>query len=164
MTMNCPIGSHNSEMLVAYAAGELDAAASRVLEQHLAACASCRSLADEQAALWTSLDAWEAPPVSPDFDRRLYRRIDAEVRLSWWQRVSRPFRIMPLHQALPLTAMAGLLLMAGLIMRDPGKFAVVPRGGEAVRADQVERTLDDYELLRQFSAASSVESGHPDAM
>ena len=162
--MNCPIESHNPEMLVAYAAGELEPAAAAMLREHLAACAPCRSLARQQAALWTALDAWEAPAPSLDFDRRLYRRIDGETDQPWWRRLSRPFRIMPLRQALPLTAMACLLLMAGMIVHQPGKYAAIPRSGEAVRADQAERNLDDFELLRQFSAASSAESGHPDAM
>jgi len=35
---------------------------------------------------------------------------------------------------------------------------------QAVRADQVESTLDDLDLLRQLSTADSAESGHPDAM
>ena len=102
-------------MLMAYAAGTLDPSTAAALEQHLAVCAACRSLADEQIAMWKALDIWEAPSVSPDFDRRLYSRIDSEVRLSWWERLARPFRPMPLRQTLPLAASACLLLMAGLI-------------------------------------------------
>ena len=55
------------------------------------------------------------PPVSPGFDRRLYRRIDEVARFSWWERLTRAFRRMPLSQAVPLTASAGLLLMACLL-------------------------------------------------
>lgn len=150
-------------MLVAYTAGELDLATARALEAHLAGCPACRSLAAEQAAVWTALDAWEAPPISPDFDRRLYRRIEQEARFPWWARLARPFRLMPLRQALPLTATAGLLLMAGLLLRHPAT-APVPTRAESVRAEQVERTLDDLELLRQFTPAGSAESGHSDAL
>jgi len=89
--MNCPMESHNPEMLVAYAAGELDAATAEAFERHMAECAGCRSVAGEQTALWKALDAWEAPPVSLDFDRRLYRRIDEEAGVSWRQRFSRAF-------------------------------------------------------------------------
>jgi anti-sigma factor RsiW len=151
-------------MLVNYAAGELDLETARALEQHLAACAACRSVAADQTVVWKALDAWEAPAVSPDFDRRLYRRIGEGVRLSWWERLARPFRIMPLRQALPLTATAGLLLMAGLLLQHPGQLAPVAPRGEIVRADQVESTLDDLDLLRQFGTANSAESVHPDAM
>lgn len=162
--MNCLSEDRNPEMLVAYAAGALDPETAHALERHLAACAACRSMAADQAAVWKALDAWEAPAVSPDFDRRLYRRIDQEVRFTWWQRLLRPFRPMPLRQALPLTASAGLLLMAGLLLQHRDPVAPVARHREIVRANQVERTLDDLDLLRQFGTADSAEGAHPDAM
>jgi anti-sigma factor RsiW len=161
--MNCPIQSRDPERLVAYAAGMLDPEAARALERHLGDCVDCRSMAADQAAVWKALDAWEAPPVSPNFDRRLYRRIDQGARLSWLDRLTRGFERMPLRQALPLTASAGLLLAAGLILQHPGYRAPDARGGEIVRANQVERTLDDLDLLRQFGTADSGESAHPDA-
>jgi anti-sigma factor RsiW len=148
--MNCPIEMGNSEMLVAYAAGELDPEANAALERHLDACPRCRLLAGEQAELWKTLDAWEAPPVSPDFDRRLYRRIREEVRPSWWERLSRPFHPMPLRQLLPLTATLCLLLMASLLVRHPAALHKAEPRAEAVRVEQVESTLDDLELLNQF--------------
>jgi anti-sigma factor RsiW len=138
--MNCPIEGHNPELLMAYAAGTLDPSTAATLEQHLAVCDACRSLADEQTAMWKALDIWEAPSVSPDFDRRLYSRIDREVRFSWWER------------------------MAGLIMRHPGPIAPVSPHSEIVRANQVESTLDDLDLLRQFGTSDAAESGHPHAM
>jgi|SRR5580704_7374049 anti-sigma factor RsiW len=162
--MNCPIEGHNPELLMAYAAGTLDPSTAAALEQHLAVCDACRSLADEQTAMWKALDIWEAPSVSPDFDRRLYSRIDREVRFSWWERLARPFRPMPLRQTLPLAASACLLLMAGLIMRHPGPIAPVSPHSEIVRANQVESTLDDLDLLRQFGTSDAAESGHPHAM
>jgi anti-sigma factor RsiW len=162
--MNCPMETRSPEMLVAYAAGELDLETAGALEGHLAGCPACRSLAAEQAAVWQALDAWEAPAISPDFNRRLYRRIQNEVRLSWWERLTRAFRPMPLRQALPLTATAGLLLMAGLILHRPNPVAPARPRAETVRAEQVETTLDDLELLRQFAPAGSAEGGRPDAM
>ena len=163
--MNCPIADHNPELLLAYAAGRLDLTTTGALEQHLAGCAACRSVAAGQIAVWKALDAWEAPAVSPDFDRRLYRRIEQEGPLSWWDRLARPFRAMPLRQALPLTASAGLLLMAGLILhRDSGPITPVAPHREIVRAKQVERTLDDLDLLRQFGASGSAEGVHRDAV
>ena len=163
--MNCPIESRNPEMLVAYAAGELDLETARAVEQHLDGCANCRAKAADQAAVWNALDAWEAPPVSPDFNRRLYGRIEQGVPISWWERLTRPFRPMPLRQALPLAATAALLLMAGVILQHSGPLApaAVPPS-QTVRADQVESTLDDLDLLRQFGAANSAEGAHPDAM
>src|SRR5450755_308988 len=107
--MNCPIENRNPDVLMAYVAGQLDTVTSGALERHLAGCAACRSFAAKQAALWKTLDAWEAPAVSLDFDRRLYHRIEAEAPASLWERITGSFRFLPLRQALPLTAVAGLL-------------------------------------------------------
>src|ERR1700722_8111713 len=102
--MNCPIQTGHREMLVDYAADALDREVARALEQHMAGCSACRTMAAGHSAVWQALDTWEAPAVSPDFDRRLYRRIENGVRLSWWERMARLFRSMPLRQAVPLTA------------------------------------------------------------
>ena len=162
--MNCPMEDRNPEALVAYAAGELDLETAASIEQHLSACPACRSVASQQAALWKTLDTWEAPPVSADFDQRLYRRIRDEVHLSWWERLSRPFRPMPLRQALPLGATACLLVIASFLVQQPAKLTPSHPGGEVVRADQVERTLDDLELLRQFGSANQAETPHSETM
>ena len=162
--MNCPMEYRKSETLVAYAAGELDRETAAAMERHLEACVACRSLAAEQAALWKTLDIWQAPPVSSDFDRRLERRISDQVRLHWWERLARPFRPMPLRQAVPLFATACLLVIAGFLIHQPDRLAPVHPGGEVVRADQVERTLDDLELLRQLGTANQGEHPHAETM
>ena len=162
--MTCPTENHNPEMLVGYAAGELDPETSMALERHLSGCSACRSMVAEQTAVWRALDAWEGPPVSSDFNRRLYRRIEAGERLSWWARLTMSFHPIPLRRALPLTATAGLLLMASLLLQHPNRFAPPAPRGEIVRAEQVERTLDDLDLLRQFATANAAESTHSDAM
>ena len=36
-----------------------------------------RLFRSEQAAVWEALDVWEPAPVSVDFNRKLWRRIDA---------------------------------------------------------------------------------------
>jgi len=162
--MNCPLASHNPEMLVDYAAGQLNSESRCAFEQHMADCASCRATAAEQAAVWSALDAWEAPALPADFDRRLYGRIDQGARLSWWERLIRPLRPMPLRAVLPLTATAGLLLMAGLLLEHQGPVTPAASSGRVVRAEQVERTLDDLDLLGQFNSASSSESKHSHAL
>ena len=162
--MNCPMEDRRPAILVAYAAGELDRETASALERHLADCAACRPVAAGQAAVWKALDAWEAPSVSPDFDRRLYRRIDEGARLSGWASLTRPFPRMPRRPALPRPAVAGLLLMASLLLHRTGPTAPVASQHEVVGANQVESTLDDLDLLRQLSTADSAESGHPDAM
>ena len=74
--MNCPIENRESaEILLAYCARKLDAGSSAILEEHIKICPACREFAEGQQSVWKALDAWEAAPVSPDFDRRLYARI-----------------------------------------------------------------------------------------
>jgi len=151
--MRCPIETQETaELLLAYSARKLDADTAAGLEQHLRLCPACREFAEGQRLVWEALDAWESVPVSPDFDRRLYARIDREV--SWWQRVARPFRPMLLRSGLPVAAAACLLVMVGIALERPGSMPDIPvpqpPGVEAVQPDQVENALEDIELLREF--------------
>ncbi len=162
--MNCPTENHKPELLVAYAANQLDLETSLGMQQHLAGCDACRSFVAAQGVVWRALDAWEAPAVSAGFDRQLYKRIEAATPYTWFERLVAPLRPMPMRQILPLTATAGLLLMAGFLVEHPAQQVPVAPRVDTVHATQVERTLDDLELLRQFSTAESAESAHPDAM
>jgi anti-sigma factor RsiW len=148
------------QLLVAYAAGELDRQTCAVLQEHLAACHACQLLAADQAAVWAALDSWEAPPVSADFDQRLYRRIRNEVEGSWWERLRLPFRPMPARRLFPLATAACVLLIAGIVLERPGNVVPAQPPGETVRVDQVERTLDDLDLLSQFGVPSQPETAH----
>jgi len=67
--------SHNgcweeTELLLKYAAGGLDAADREAVERHMEACGPCREFVAGQRAVWAALDRWETPPVAEDFDRR----------------------------------------------------------------------------------------------
>ncbi|MFN7992824.1 MAG: zf-HC2 domain-containing protein [Bryobacteraceae bacterium] len=158
--MNCPIERRESEALIAFAAGELEADAAVELERHLESCAACRSFADEQMALWNALDTWKPPAISADFDQRLYRRIREETSRHWWQRLLFPLEAMPMRQVFPLAAAACLLLIASIMIQRPGNVGPAAPRAEEVRAEQVERTLDDLELLRQFGSAVRPDSAH----
>jgi hypothetical protein len=149
--MRCLIESQESaDLLLAYTARKLDPETAAVLEQHVEVCASCRQFAESQKAVWAALDAWEAMPVSADFDRRLYQRIEEQV--SWWDRLIRPFRPMLVRQGLPIAAAACLAIMAGVLVDRPAYAPVESQSvqAEAVQADQVENALDDIEMLREF--------------
>jgi anti-sigma factor RsiW len=164
----------NAELLLAYCARRLDLETQTVLERHMAACPACREFQQGQQAVWNALDAWEAMPVSDDFDRRLYRRIEEEeARASWWSRLTRPFRPMfeppLLSRGVPFAAAACLLLVAGMILERPGSVVVpdevtADARMESIQPDQVERTLDDMEMLRQFRVTPAGESGAVNAL
>src|SRR5579863_10126731 len=91
--MRCPIETEeNAEVLLAYCARRLDPEVAAILEGHMKVCPACRSFQESQQVVWESLDSWEALPVSAEFDRKLYQRIEAEGRSSWWQRLVGPFQ------------------------------------------------------------------------
>jgi len=156
--MKCPIETQeNADLLLSYSARKLNPESTAVLEAHMAVCPQCREFRDSQRVLWEALDQWEARPVSADFDRRLYRKIEEQERLGWWQRLFGSGRPMFLRPALPLAAAACLVLVAGFIIDSPGRVAAPVAENPQVReVEQVERTLEDMEMLRQFNLVSPV--------
>jgi anti-sigma factor RsiW len=152
--MKCPIETReNAELLLAYCTRKLDAESTATLERHMEICPACREFASGQRAVWEALDAWEAAPVTLDFDRRLYRRIDREV--SWWHLLRRPFRPALLRQGLPIAAAACLVVMAGVLLERPASAppAAQPESAqvEALQPDQVDHALDAMHMLGEFS-------------
>jgi anti-sigma factor RsiW len=129
--MKCP----DPETLFDYCEGSAD----RAVEVHLAGCAACRDRVDSHRAMWSALDRWEAPPVSTDFNRRLYARIESEDRRSrWWQQ--------------PLAAAAALVIVAGtawMINQRQAQPVIEPETKAVV--SEVENTLDDLEMLRTLA-------------
>ena len=153
--MNCPTENREgAEILLAYTAGKLDRARSAKLEEHLKVCAACRAFAGAQDSVWKALDAWEAAPVSPDFDRRLYARIEKEVSL--WDLIVRPFRPLLVSRGLPIAAAAAVVLMAGFLLERPAGMtpASAPETSatvEAVGPEQAEQTLREMEMMRELN-------------
>jgi hypothetical protein len=98
------------------------------------------------------LDEWEPEPVSADFDERLYRRIETQEGRSWWRTLFRPVLPFSLRPVVPLAA-ACLLAVAALLVRTPvglGTNEVVR--AEPVDIEQVERALEDMEMLLLLDA------------
>lgn len=170
--MKCLIETQESvELLLAYCARKLDAGNAAVVERHVGVCPACREFANGQRALWEGLDTWEAAPVSPDFDRRLYQRIEKEV--SWWDLLIRPFRPMladrpgsgfartrrlshnAFRQGLPVAAAACVVVMAGALLQRPVKMQPAPATEsaqlESVQPEQVEHALEAMQMLSDFS-------------
>jgi anti-sigma factor RsiW len=162
--MRCPIETQDGpEQLLAYSSGRLEAAAKAGLEGHIRDCGACRDFTSSQRAVWDALDQWKAAPISPDFDRRLYQRIDREV--GWWDFLMRPFRPLLFRQGLPVAAAAGLLIFAGILLERP---IGTPPGSvhdssqvEPVSPDQAEPALQEMEIMREFSRLVHQESAEP---
>jgi anti-sigma factor RsiW len=149
--------SNAAELLLEYAAGGLNGSARAALESHMTSCARCASFRAEQMAVWKALDVWEAPPVSMDFNRNLWRRIDAAGARPWYRSLAEavgfaPFSSHILKPVLPLTA-ALALITAGFIWDHPGAKKA-DAGFTVQEATQVEQMLDDIQLLHQFDVTS----------
>jgi hypothetical protein len=160
--MACPLQSDDSfDVLLDYSSGKLDPARSSWLEQHSLICADCSAFLAGQTDLWQALDAWEPESVSLDFNRRLWQRIDAEAAPTWRRKLSDFFARGVWKPALPLTA-AALLVVAGFVMdhqsapaiQSAQKVADVSSGVSEIDVDQLEKTLDDLQLLSQLDSSS----------
>lgn len=152
--MNCPVETNeNAEILLDYCVRKLDAETQAVLERHMQVCPACRRFQEGQQMVWSALDAWEPTPVSRHFDRHLYERIERESRRSLWGRLVQPLRPMIARPALTVAAMGLVMIAAFLVERQPRALPALQQNAqtEGVDAEQVERTLDDLEMLRQFS-------------
>jgi hypothetical protein len=158
--MNCPMENHgNAELLLDYSAGTLETGAAAVAE-HIGNCAVCRELVRTQQQVWSALELWEPAPVSPDFDKKLYRRIVEEV--SWWDMLMRPFRPLTARHGLPLAAVACLLLVAGFLLQQRPE-AILPNEANRPETIQVDaqHALEDLQILGEYDGLIRAEGGEP---
>ncbi len=135
-------------------------------EQHMTVCGDCRSFAASQKAVWSALDAWEPAPVSVDFDRKLYARIEAHENSSWWKKLVTwsPVSPFPWSSAIAPIATACVTIAAAVMFYLPQQRPVAPEirqnQSKMESADdvyQVERTLDDIEMFKQLAPPASTE-------
>ncbi len=157
--MSCSI-ENREEKLLDYVSGSLGTQEATRLEKHLQTCSACSEFVQGQKSVWEALDLFEPASVSANFDRRLYERI---AHTPWWDRVaaaiSAPFRgPMLIRQGLPLAAAAVLLTAAVVVWDRPTPAPVREQPGlsaemETLQPDQIQRALDDMEMLREFDHA-----------
>ncbi|MGD0619975.1 MAG: zf-HC2 domain-containing protein [Bryobacteraceae bacterium] len=170
--MRCPIEAGNEKtLMVALAAGTLTPAEQETLERHIDECAGCRRLADEQKAVWSALDVWTVPMVSEDFDQRLHARIAVEARRSWWKRQwdSLSHARFSWKPVLPVAA-ACVALFGVFLVRNPVSLGtsqkapttvIQTQDAQKVDVDQVERALDDIDMLNQLDAPATAPHSSP---
>jgi hypothetical protein len=163
--MNCPLKSdglwseYDEGILLDYSAGRLDPAKTEMLKKHMLVCPLCSAYRTEQADVWAALDTWEAPPVSMGFSRRVLRRIEEQGAAPWYRKLADTLRLGGWKPAFPLAA-AALVIAAGFVFdhqgTGPSTHGVSGASSVSITdVDQVERTLDDIQLLRQFDAAAT---------
>jgi anti-sigma factor RsiW len=156
--MQCPrLNGRGAELMMAYTAGTLEPEVQIELERHVSSCEGCREMAAQQKAVWEALDDWRPAPVSADFNDRLYQRIAAEEAAGWWRR---PFQMDWSWMFRPAVPVAGACaaLMIAFLLKEP----VAPRHSTTplqhkVTIEQVERALDDMDMLKQMSVTGPAE-------
>jgi anti-sigma factor RsiW len=153
--MKCSILSQG-ERLFAYCTGKLRGADAAALEQHLKICPTCREWVTDQRGVFEALDAWEAAPVSAEFNRALYARIDQQP--SWRDRLFRLLRPPLSLRGLPLAAAACLVMAIGVALQWPHIKPQPPVPVEVTHPEQVVHALDIMEMLGSFDQAARTEA------
>jgi anti-sigma factor RsiW len=147
------------QILLDYPAGRLEPETQAALEKHLDGCPACRDAVEAQTAVWNALDAWEPAPVSMDFNRRLWQKIDERAALPWYT------ALLNWKPMLPAAAVALLVLAGGLVFERPhertiqsvaaadGVSVTEPGSVSVTEVDQAVSTLDDLQLLQELDSA-----------
>jgi anti-sigma factor RsiW len=161
--MTCPLRTEETDLLLDYSAGRLDAARTAILARHMESCPDCASFRMEQKTVWDALDTWEPAPVSMDFNRRLWQRIEAAAAAPWYKNLGESIRFANWKPVIPLTA-AILVIAAGFLLDHPGARTNSVPGVSVKEANQVEQTLDDIQLLDQLDVVIPVSTGKSKSM
>ncbi len=147
---------NHTDLLLEYSARKLDPESARMLERHLEACRECAAVRDSHRQVWKALDAWEVPAVSSSFNRNLYARIEAADAMPWYLRWLDALRPVFTQPAFPLS-IAAIVVVAGFVLDHSNPLPARPVAHahpvikvSATEAEQMERTLDDLEMLHQF--------------
>ena len=165
--MNCPLQTHEGvEILLDYCSRDLDPERVPEFQRHVADCSDCRQVVEAQEHVWNALDAFEALPVSSDFDRKLWARIEAEdaqpVWRQLWSRITGGpaagwSSVLLGWKPMVVAATACAAIAAIMIATVPGIHNPSDRSGGAGNsgADQkimeiVDRALDDVDMLGQI--------------
>lgn len=159
-SFRCPLQeSEQAETFLSWMDGTLEPQARAALELHALECEPCRTAIEGQKAVWSALDSWEPAAVSQDFNRRLYAAIDAEQARPWWKRMFTLALPFPVRPAIPIAASC-LLLIGVVLFRAPQPVELENKQAgiiERVDVEQVDRSLDDLNLLRELNEELRVE-------
>jgi anti-sigma factor RsiW len=142
--------------LVAYLDGRARPAERRAVEEHLAACADCRTRADEFSALWGVLDDLPAISPSPAFEASLRARLAAEpARRGFWSWAHLPSPRLA-FAATALIALAVWISSVPQATRNPSAAfqPLAPDAEFSMIRDLPE--LENYEVISNFDALSEL--------
>lgn len=156
---DCPLmhGQDNADLLLDYANRRLEPELASIFEEHVNVCPMCQEFIAAQREVWSALDAFEAMPISDDFDKRLWARIEEEERAPWWKKAWGWMTAGGTATWRPLAPVAACLVLAvGLYLkpgdREPLQEPVMKAAEQRLDVEQVEKTLEDLEMLRELGA------------
>ncbi len=150
--MNC--GRIESQW-IDYLDGRVSAAERREVEQHLAACASCRARVEGFRGVWKVLEETPAPEPSAWFDARLRQRIAAEPPPGIWMRMAawlpQP-RLALATLALVLVGIWAATATRPLLFSPAASRPVAMSEEQNFRMIKNMQVLENYEVLKDLSA------------
>ena len=166
--MNCPLHvKEGAEILLDYCSQRMDPDRAAEFRLHVADCGDCKQVVAAQEAVWNALDAYEAMPVSMDFDRKLWARIDSEDAQSWWQMALTRVTGGPAigwsnylfnWKPMLVAATACAALAAVMIVATPSHQAVDLPDNQKLM-EKVESALDDIDMLNQVGVIETARQG-----
>ena len=143
--------------LIEYLDGRAKPAERRAVEEHLAACASCRTRAEEYRLLWDALDDLPALSPSPAFDASLRARIAAEpAPRRFWDWLPSP------RLAFATTALIAMSVwMASVPRITPDQTTIAAKNNQVSEEGDFRMirdlpVLENYEVLSKFDALSEL--------
>jgi len=143
----CPLRSEEqASLLLDYCARKLDEDRRKALERHMQVCPQCARFRESQSAVWKALDEWDSSPVARRFDEDLAGRIAHAERDPLWMQAGAWIADVNWAPAVPALAAAALWVLLFQPSPQP-QSALTPEGLEA---EQVERVLEDLDMLRQL--------------
>ena len=150
---DCPlVREETTALLLNFAAGRLDGTRAGRVSRHALHCDACTEFIAGQTAVWSALEEWEMAPVSPSFNRRFWNRVAELDRAPWYTRFADALRF-GWKPAIPVAAVV-LVVAAGFLMdhRDitPARRSASGNSVSIMEVDQMERSLDDLQLLKQL--------------
>jgi hypothetical protein len=113
---------HPFELISALADGEVTAEERKIVDDHLQACAGCRTLLDDLRLLGSAAAAEAAPGVPADLAARIRWRLRGEEK-EGARKTARSFWRSPL----PISTAAGLVVAAAVLWVLRGEFGAVKR-------------------------------------
>lgn len=163
--MKCPTQNEETAgVLLEYCSGRLKGQALQGLARHVAVCEACGEFVAGQQKVLALLDAWESAPIGQAFDRRVFERIDAYERQSLWHRIVEAAHQLMQRPIVPVVAAACVVLVATAVVElrpvqtQHQEKQLTGAAVERVDFEQVERTLEDLEMLREFDTSQLAET------